>query len=141
MTPSWMSLLWFALIVTLIPAALWLLKRSGMAGAMARSQTLGMRQVGSLGLGPQQRIVAIEVGEGEARRWLVLGVTPQQINALHVLDQWPGASADASASAGKPPSGWPVSQGGFGAELAQRLRASLGATDSAPSGTRPTDKG
>jgi flagellar protein FliO/FliZ len=101
MTASWMSLLWFALIVALIPVALWLLKRSGVAGAMARSQALSLRQVGTLGLGPQQRIVAIEVGEGEARRWLLLGVTPQQINALHVLDQWPGAVP--SIPAGKPP--------------------------------------
>lgn len=135
MTPSWMSLLWFALIVALIPAALWLFKRSGMAGAMARSQALALRQVGTLGLGPQQRIVAVEVGEGGARRWLLLGVTPQQINTLHVLDEWPGTSA------GRPsPGGMGGTEGGFGSELAQRLRASLGAPQSTPSGKPSADR-
>ncbi|ACB33296.1 flagellar biosynthesis protein FliO [Leptothrix cholodnii SP-6] len=139
MTPSWMSLLWFALIVALIPAALWLFKRSGMAGAMTRSQALALRQVGSLGLGPQQRIVAVEVGEGEARRWLLLGVTPQQINALHVLDQWPGTSGEPSAGqSAKGGSGG--RDGGFGAELAQRLRAGLGAPVSTPSGKPTADR-
>ncbi len=145
MTPSWMSLLWFVLIVALIPAALWLFKRSGMAGAMARSQALGLRQVGTLGLGPQQRIVAVELGEGEARRWLLLGVTPQQVNTLHVLDQWPGTSA--GPSSGQPPKGGMGGprgpgdrEGGFGAELAQRLRASLGAPPSTPSGKPPADR-
>ena len=29
--------------------------------------------------------MTVEVGQGEERRWLVLGVTPQSIHALHAL--------------------------------------------------------
>ena len=75
-------LLWFALVVAAIPVALWLLKRSPMGGAL---QGQGMRVVGMLPLSGTQRIVTIEVGRGEDRRWLVLGVTPASITTLHSL--------------------------------------------------------
>jgi flagellar protein FliO/FliZ len=77
---SWTSLLWFVAIVAMIPAALWLLKRSPITGAAAQGV---MRHVATLPLAPNQRIVTIEVGAGEGRRWLVLGVTPQQITTLY----------------------------------------------------------
>lgn len=79
---SWMSLVWFAVVLALVPAGLWLLKRSGMAGSGGRPTGLHPRLVGSLAVGPQQRVVTIEVGEGSAKRWLVLGVTPQQVSTL-----------------------------------------------------------
>jgi flagellar protein FliO/FliZ len=41
--------------------------------------------VASLSLSPSQRVVTIEVGQGEERRWLVLGVTPSSINTLHSM--------------------------------------------------------
>ena len=78
--------LWFVAIVVMIPLALWLLKRSPIGSALGgAAQPSPMRQVGSLSLSPNQRIVTIEVGEGEERRWLVLGVTPQSITTLHTL--------------------------------------------------------
>jgi len=80
---SWLSsLAWFVAILALIPAALWLLKRTP-AGAGA-AQGL-MRSVAALPLAPNQRLVMVEIGRGEARRWLVLGVTGQQISALHEM--------------------------------------------------------
>ena len=79
---SWMSLVWFAVVLALVPAGLWLLKRSGMAGPGGRPAGLHPRLVGSLAVGPQQRVVTVEVGEGTAKRWLVLGVTPQQVSTL-----------------------------------------------------------
>ena len=76
------SLLWFIAILVMIPVALWLLKRTPLGGAGARGP---MRCVAALPLAPNQRIVTIEVGEGDARRWLVLGVTAQNITTLHTM--------------------------------------------------------
>ncbi len=79
-----MSVLWLAVIVGLIPLTLWVVKRSGLhAGAVAGGGS--MRVVSSLPVGPQQRLVMVEVGEGESRRWVMLGVTPQHISTLHDL--------------------------------------------------------
>jgi flagellar protein FliO/FliZ len=78
------SLLWFIAIVALIPLVLWLVKRSP-AGARWGAGTAGMRTVASLPLSPSQRIVTVEVGQGEERRWLVLGVTASTINTLHSM--------------------------------------------------------
>ena len=90
-TNSLAPLLWFLAILALIPLALWLLKRTPLGGAAAQGQ---MKTVAMLPLSPSQRIVTIEVGQGEDRRWLVLGVTAQQINTLHVMPpqaELPGA--------------------------------------------------
>ncbi len=76
------SLLWFIAILALIPAALWLLKRTPAGGAAAQGT---MRTVAVLPLSPSQRLVTVEVGRGQARRWLVLGVTGQQITTLHEM--------------------------------------------------------
>ena len=76
------SLLWFAAIVVMIPAALWLLKRTPMGGGAAQGV---MRTVAMLPLSQNQRIVTLEVGQGDARQWLVLGVTAQNITTLHTM--------------------------------------------------------
>jgi flagellar protein FliO/FliZ len=130
MTASWMSLAWFALIVALIPAALWMMKRSGLAGGVivggkGRAAALGLRQVGALSLGPQQRIVAVEVGQGASRRCLLLGVTAQRVNTLHVMDDdWLHGAETVPVDVH---GGRPLSEG-FGAELARRLRSVAGTT-------------
>ena len=72
----------FVLILALIPTALWLLKRTPLGGAGSGH---GMRLVATLPLAPNQRIVTVEVGQGDDRRWLVLGVTPAGIHTLHSL--------------------------------------------------------
>jgi flagellar protein FliO/FliZ len=77
------SLLWFIVIIAMIPVALWLLKRTPMGGAASNSM---MRNVSALSLSTNQRIVTIEVGQGDARRWLVLGITPQSITTLHTME-------------------------------------------------------
>ena len=76
------GLLWFVVILAAIPLALWLLKRTPMGGAAAAGV---MRTVGVLPLSASQRLITVEVGQGEDRRWLVLGVTPQSITTLHTL--------------------------------------------------------
>ncbi len=82
MSPGIVSILWFVAIVAMIPAALWLLKRTPMGGAGGQGV---MRNIAVLPLSPSQRIVTVEVGQGEARQWLVLGVTAQSITTLHTL--------------------------------------------------------
>ncbi len=74
--------LWFLGIVALIPVALWLLKRTPMGGAAAVGV---LRLVAQLPMSPSQRLMVVEVGQGDDRRWLVLGATAQSITTLHVL--------------------------------------------------------
>jgi len=76
------SLLWFIAIIAMIPVALWLLKRTPMGGA---GSTGVMRSIAVLPISPNQRIVTVEVGSGDERRWLVLGVTAQNIATLHTM--------------------------------------------------------
>jgi len=75
-----MPLLGFVAVLIAIPCVLWLLKRSGYGGA-AGSPGL-MRTVSQLALSPSQKVVVVEMGRGAQARWLVLGVTPQQITTL-----------------------------------------------------------
>jgi len=123
-TTSWMPLLWFGVVLALIPAALWLLKRSGLAPAGLRGAAAGPRLTGSLALGPQQRVVTVEVGEGDERRWLVLGVTAQQITTLHTLTVPPVPPA-LPASQGLAPGGASArAPQGFSQMLSKALSAS-----------------
>jgi len=90
------SLLWFIAILALIPATLWFLKRTPLGGAGGGGV---MKSVASLPLSASQRIVTVEVGSGEERRWLVLGVTPGSITTLHTMaaqtvDAPPGATGE-----------------------------------------------
>ena len=91
-------ILWFVAIVAMIPLALWLLKRTPMGGGAA---TGVLRTVAMLPLSPNQRLITVEVGQGDERRWLVLGVTPQQISCLHTMapqGELPGGSVISQAS-------------------------------------------
>ena len=72
----------FVMVLAAIPLCLWLLKRSPLGSGLASSQ---MRLVSILPLSPSQKVLTVEVGEGEDRRWLVLGVTPQGISRLHEM--------------------------------------------------------
>jgi flagellar protein FliO/FliZ len=96
------SLLWFIAILLLIPLALWLLKRSP-AGARFTgvAATGALRHIAALPISASQRVVTIEVGQGEDRRWLVLGVTPQAITTLHTMA--PQAEAPTAAMPAMPP--------------------------------------
>jgi flagellar protein FliO/FliZ len=91
------SLLWFIAIIAMIPVALWLLKRSTLVGGHGGSGTL--RSIAALPLSATQRIVTVEVGEGDARRWLVLGVTAQSITTLHTMEPQADAAAVLSPAA------------------------------------------
>ena len=103
MPTSVAPLLWFAAIIALIPLALWLLKRTPVGGMAAQGV---LRSVAVLPLSPQQRIVTVEVGRGDERRWLVLGVSPQSVTLLRDM-----------AAQGEPP----AAQSAQGASFAQIL--------------------
>jgi len=96
MAATGMSVVWFVLIVALIPLSLWALKRSGLAsGALAGAKAEALvKTIGQLNIGPGQRLLTVEVGQGDARTWLVLGVTGQSIQTLHTMaPQAPVATA------------------------------------------------
>lgn len=107
----------FAAVLAAIPLLLWLLRRSPW-GARLRGGGPGApapaRLVGSLAVGPQHRVLTLEVGEGAQRRWLLVGLTPQGLNTLHTLEAPP---AEALAA---PPESAPAAptSPGFAALLA-----------------------
>ena len=89
------------LVVVLFVAAMallpWLLRRlKQRQSALDGTGAVAARVLTAISLGPQQRLVTVEVGTGEARTCLVLGVTAQQVTCLHVL---PGPSSAAAPAA------------------------------------------
>jgi len=97
MTPNALtSLLWFIAIIAMIPLALRLLKRTPIGGAGAHGL---MRSVAVLPVSPTQRLVTVEVGSGDERRWLVLGVTGTTITTLHTMAPQDDAVAPPPAAA------------------------------------------
>ncbi len=80
-------------VIALIPLSLWVLKRSPLGGAAHGP----MKMVGVLALTPAQRLVTVEVGQGEERKWLVLAVGPTGVSTLHTMA--PPSSSEASAMA------------------------------------------
>jgi flagellar protein FliO/FliZ len=97
-------LLGLAVVVGLLLATLWLLKRV----SAPRSSAAALRVLGGAAVGPRERVVLVEV----AGKVLVLGVAPGRVSALHTLD-----AADLPAP---PPAG-----GEPGHEFQARLRQVL----------------
>ena len=81
-TVSAENLMMFFVVIVLIPMCLWMIKRVQQASVPSNAL---MRSVALLPISPSQKIITIEVGAGEDKRWLVLGVTPQQITTLHSM--------------------------------------------------------
>ena len=100
-SPDLTSLWWFIAIVALIPLVLWLLKRTPLGGG--GSGAGAPRTVGVLPLSASQKLVTIEVGQGEERLWLVLGVTPQSIRTLHTMTPQTVTPQAKDAGADAPP--------------------------------------
>jgi len=108
-------LLWFFGVVALIPLLLWLVKRSPMGGALSNGP---VRQVGVMPLSASQRLVTVEVGQGEDKLWLVLGVTPDRISTLHTM----APQAGAPSASGLPAVGGSTTPQSTFAQLLQRLQ-------------------
>ena len=90
-SPDLSALWWFIAVVATIPLVLWLLKRTPLGGH--GSAAGAPRTVAVLALSTSQKLVTVELGQGEERVWLVLGVTAQSIRALHTMV--PQAAVDA----------------------------------------------
>ncbi len=90
MQPSLNALLWFVAVLVAIPVVLWLLKRSplgaGLAGGSHGAAPGAPRPVAVLPLSAQHKLVTVEVGQGEDRLWLVLGMGPQGLRTLHTMN-------------------------------------------------------
>jgi len=68
----------FAIVIALIFASLWLLKRL----SAPRGQAAGLLKViAATAVGPRERVVVVEMGDN----WLVLGVAPGRVTPLHQL--------------------------------------------------------
>ena len=105
MTQTLLTVALFVALLAMLPWAVrWIQRRAG--GAMPGMAT-SSRLVGALAVGPQQRVVTVEVGPPNARTWLVLGVTAQNITCLHSM---PAGSPDfAGAMVHAAPPGTPAS--------------------------------
>ena len=91
------TLLAVVAFVAVVAALPWLVRRMQQRQAIARGGDVTTRVLSAVAVGAHQRVVTIEVGEGAQKTRLVLGVTAQQINCLHVLT--PGAAVPAPAAA------------------------------------------
>lgn len=116
MSSGFASLFWFFAVIAAIPLVLWLLKRTPLGAGAVRGAG-PMRTVSTLPLSPSQRVVTVEVGRGDHRTWLVLGVTPSGISTLHTMLPQDEPPADGGAVAVPPP----PPQAAF-AQLLSRLR-------------------
>ncbi len=82
MTQTIVSVVLFLVILALLPPAVRWFQQRAPGGA---SNAAASRIVSTLAVGPQQRVVTVEVGPEGARTWLVLGVTAQNISCLHSM--------------------------------------------------------
>lgn len=80
---AWPALLLMGVIVSLPWLANWA-KKTGWQGF--KPNTSGAKVISAVAVGPQQRVVTVEIGEGSNRRWLILGVTAQSITRLDTLE-------------------------------------------------------
>lgn len=79
------SVVALVLMVVVMAALPWLFRRLQQHRASRSVQGVGTQVLSTVVVGPNQRVVTVEVGVDGQRTYLVLGITPQQINCLHVL--------------------------------------------------------
>ena len=107
MTQSLYLVAGFVLLLALVPFGVrWLQARTG-NGPLAAGAT--GKVLSAVAVGPQQRVVTVEVGAADARICLVLGVTQQSITCLHTFPVGGGGVVPAQPGTG------PVVSGNTGA--------------------------
>ena len=95
MTQTYVTVAIFVLLLAMVPMGVkWLQMRSPGIGAAAGA---GTKVISAVAVGPQQRVVTVEVGPPEARVWLILGVTAQNISCLHQVACMPVPSHNSHA--------------------------------------------
>ncbi|MBU4610492.1 flagellar biosynthetic protein FliO [Achromobacter sp. GG226] len=87
------AMLGLAVVIGLILLCAWAARRMGIASRA----TAGMpaRLVGSMALGPRERVIVLQVED----TWLVVGVTPGGMQTLHTLPATPEAPANTTPTA------------------------------------------
>lgn len=81
MTQTLVSVVFFVVLLALVPSALKWVQRRSVGGASGL--TSASRIISAIAVGPHQRVVTVEVGPEGERVWLTLGVTAQTITCLH----------------------------------------------------------
>lgn len=76
------SLLWLVGFMTVLACVPWLLKLWKQRFVPQDAVVGASKFISAVAVGPQQRIVTVEVGPAHARQWLTVGVTPQSIALL-----------------------------------------------------------
>ena len=109
------TLLLVVLFVGALAALPWLIRRLQQRQAGLQAHAGGASRVlSAVAVGPQQRVVTVEVGPPQQRTLLVLGVTAQQINCLHVLPAAAAPSFAAEMAAARAQTVQPAHAGGDG---------------------------
>ena len=93
MTQTLAVVVLFVVAISFLP---WLVRRLQLRQAGLGGGSAGSRVLTQVAVGPQQRVVTVEVQLEGQRAVLVLGVTAQQIQCLHVLPAGGAALVPAS---------------------------------------------
>lgn len=101
MTQTLLTVVAFVLLLAMLPMGIkWLQTRSVVHGPAAGGAN---RVLSAVAVGPQQRVVTVEVGPADARVCLVLGVTAQSVSCLHTMPaQEPAERFDLALRAQQP---------------------------------------
>lgn len=86
-------LLGLIVVLAAIIATAWLLRRLGVSQMRGNAN---MRVVGAVAVGPRERVILVEVRD----TWLVLGVAPGRVNAVHQMPK--PSDADTAAELAPP---------------------------------------
>jgi flagellar protein FliO/FliZ len=93
------SLFPLIILIALIAAAPWLARQMRQRFLVkGQAEPDAVRLISVLAVGPQQRIATVEIGSRYGGAVLVLGVTGQSINCLHVMSQGAVHSADGESA-------------------------------------------
>ena len=84
-----------AVVLGLIVAAGWFMKRFSIGPSAAGT----VKVVAGASVGQRERVVVVEIGDN----WIVLGVAPGRVNALHTMPRGQIAATAAQPGAAQPP--------------------------------------
>jgi len=96
MSQTWAVVVLFMLGMAALP---WLVRRLQQRQAAAGAGQSASRVLSQVAVGPHQRVVTVQVQHEGAQAVLVLGVTAQQVQCLHVLQAAPADAAFSHALA------------------------------------------
>ncbi|MDE3012090.1 MAG: flagellar biosynthetic protein FliO [Pseudomonadota bacterium] len=84
-----------ALVIALMFASAWVFRRSGGLKALSRGP---VRLVGGISVGSREKVILLEVADS----WVLVGVAPGQVSALHTLPRQELRPEQGGQSAGAP---------------------------------------